>query len=87
VSRLVFSQQGLSRLVKISRLLDQELGFQFKLSNQNQLAELLRASAVSPVQEIKQCFLDFIAELDEHQRDSIISMGVSLPEQQSSRHF
>jgi len=80
MSTLVFSQHSLSCLVRISRLLDKELGFQFKLSSRPQLAELLRASSISPVQEVRQCFLDMIEDMDEIQRDHIISMGVSVPE-------
>ncbi len=80
MNQLVFSQRSLSYLARINRMLVKELGFQFSLSNREHLTELLRASAVSPVSEIKQCFIEFARDLNEKQRDYISEMGVSLPQ-------
>ncbi len=76
MNKLVFSQRGLCCLQRISRILDRELGLQYRLSSQKQLLELLSVSSISPIEDVRHCFNELLDE----QREQILAMGVSLPE-------
>jgi len=79
MEELVFTQQCLSKLVKIRREMEKEFGYNYQLSSNNHLVDLLRAAAYSPDEEIQQCFRDFLKGLTKQQLKKITELGVSLP--------
>jgi hypothetical protein len=79
MGELVFTQQCLSKLVKIRREMEKEFGCNYQLSSNNHLVDLLRAAAYSPDEEIQQCFRDFLQGLSKQQLKIITDLGVSLP--------
>ena len=79
MGELVFTQQCLSKLVKIRREMEKEFGYNYQLSSNNHLVDLLRAAAYSPDEEIQQCFHDFLQGLSKQQLKIITDLGVSLP--------
>jgi len=79
MGELVFTQQCLSKLVKIRREMEKEFGYNYQLSSNNHLVDLLRAAAYSPDEEIQQCFRDFLQGLSKKQLKIITDLGVSLP--------
>ena len=79
MGELVFTQHCLSKLVQIRRELEKEFGYNYQLSSNNHLVDLLRAAAYSPDEEIQRCFRDFLHGLTKQQLKKITDMGVSLP--------
>jgi hypothetical protein len=79
MGELVFTQQCLSKLVKIRREMEKEFGYNYQLSSNNNLVDLLLAAAYSPDEEIQQCFRDFLQGLSKQQLKIITDLGVSLP--------
>jgi hypothetical protein len=76
---LVFTQHCLSKLVQIRREMEKEFGYNYQLSSNTHLVDLLRAAAYSTNDEIQQCFRDFLQGLTKQQLKKITDMGVSLP--------
>ena len=79
MGELVFTQQCLSKLVQIRREMEKEFGYNYQLSSDNNLVDLLRAAAYSPDEEIQRCFHDFLHGLTKQQLKKITDLGVSLP--------
>ncbi len=79
MGEIVFTQQCLSKLVKIRREMEKEFGYTYQLSSNHHLVDLLRAAAFSTDDEIQECFRDFLQGLDKHQIKKITDLGISLP--------
>jgi len=79
MGELVFTQQCLSKLVQIRREMEKEFGYNYQLSSNNNLVDLLRAAAYSPDEEIQRCFRDFLQGLTKQQLKKITDLGVTLP--------
>ena len=79
MGEIVFTQQCLSKLVKIRREMEKEFGYSYQLSSSHHLVDLLRAAAFSPDEEIQECFRDFLQGLNKQQRKKITDLGISLP--------
>lgn len=79
MGEIVFTQQCLSKLVKIRREMEREIGYTYQLSSNHHLVDLLRAAAFSPDEEVQQCFRDFLQGLNKQQIKTITDLGVSLP--------
>ena len=80
MGEIVFTQECLSKLVKIRRELEKEFGYTYQLSSNHHLVELLRAAAFSQDEEIQQCFRDFLQGLNKQQIKKITDLGINLPE-------
>ena len=80
MEHIVFSQRGLSYVSRINRCLTREMGFNFKLSEQSHLLELLQISSVSPIDEIQRNFRNLLRDLEPDQKNLIENLGVNLPE-------
>lgn len=76
---LVFTQKCLTKLVQIRREMEKEFGYNYQLSSNTHLVDLLRAAAYSTNDEIQQYFRDFLQGLTKQQLKKITDMGVSLP--------
>jgi len=79
MGEIVFTQQCLSKLVKIRREMEREIGYTYQLSSNQHLMDLLRAAAFSPDEEIQECFRDFLQGLNKQQIKTITDLGISLP--------
>ena len=79
MGELVFTQKCLAKLVQIRREMEKEFGYNYELSSNNEVVDLLRAAAYSPDVEIQQCFRDFLQGLNKQQLKMITDLGVSLP--------
>lgn len=79
MGELVFTQQSLAKLVQIRREMEKEFGYNYELSSNSEVVDLLCAAAYSPVAEIQQCFQAFLQGLTKQQLKMITDLGVSLP--------
>ena len=79
MGEIVFTQQCITKLVKIRRELEKEFGYTYQLSSNHHLVDLLRAAAFSSDEEIQQCFRDFLQGLNQQQMKKIYDLGISLP--------
>lgn len=79
MGEIVFTQQCLTKLVKIRREMEKEFGYTYQLSSSHHLVDLLRAAAFSSDEEIQECFREFLQGLNQHQIKKINDLGISLP--------
>ncbi|MCG6887205.1 MAG: hypothetical protein LJE74_08355 [Proteobacteria bacterium] len=79
MENLIFSQAGVAQLVKIRRQIEHEFGFQFKLADTESFIDFLTAASISPDSSIRACFMDFLTNLNQEQRQRLQSLGLDLP--------
>lgn len=76
---LLFSDNAIYQLRRLSQIVHEETGVRHRLSNPVSVMKLLRFSSASPVERIFESFSGFLVELDSDQQAHLRSEGLLLP--------
>lgn len=76
---LLFSDNGIYQLRRLSQVVHEETGVRHRLSDPVSVMKLLRFSAASPIERVFNSFSSFLVELDIDQQAHLRSEGLLLP--------